>query len=327
VNQNIEINFSKLSPNEFEGLCYDVMHSEGFLNMNWRDGGSDGGRDIEAFSLDVDKSGYTSRSKWFCDAKLYKGGVSFSVIHGSLTRAAANNPDFLLFIVIPHLTPQCKNEIQLFEENHRTKFKVRVWEKKDLTEKLIRHPELLRSYFPESWSEVVEMRLYFKESIDVLNSFRNRVKAVWQTPEKKPYSDSIIIKPKDPSVKFSRIIDFSTKVNEEEAEFLTALLSAAKHMQHLLADSFGWPGESVLIQIAEWSECPNEHVVIPLRLSEILNNDRRARIGGLLALLLERFTSYEENGIVALSGDAAPFDGVIREHLYVIRKKIEAEQQ
>jgi len=43
-----EIDFSKLTPNDFEELCFDLILNGQYENVLWREGSFDDGRDIEA---------------------------------------------------------------------------------------------------------------------------------------------------------------------------------------------------------------------------------------------------------------------------------------
>jgi hypothetical protein len=95
--KTLDLDLSALSPKEFEELIYDLLHEEGFFNLEWRDGGADGGRDIVAIASQTDASGFQANSKWFCDAKLYSSGIGFDAIHPAISKATAHDVDFLLF--------------------------------------------------------------------------------------------------------------------------------------------------------------------------------------------------------------------------------------
>jgi len=42
-----DVNFDRLSPDDFEELCFDLLLRMGYKNLVWRQGGADQGRDIE----------------------------------------------------------------------------------------------------------------------------------------------------------------------------------------------------------------------------------------------------------------------------------------
>jgi len=42
------IDYGKISPNEFEEMCFELILRHGFSKVCWRQGGADNGRDIEA---------------------------------------------------------------------------------------------------------------------------------------------------------------------------------------------------------------------------------------------------------------------------------------
>lgn len=44
-----DIDFLRLSPQQFEEMCFDLLLSLGYQELVWRQGGSDNGRDLEGF--------------------------------------------------------------------------------------------------------------------------------------------------------------------------------------------------------------------------------------------------------------------------------------
>jgi hypothetical protein len=312
------IDFTPLDDRGFESLVYDMLVAEGFENLQWRDGGSDGGRDIVATSIDKDRSGYVAESTWYCDAKIYSRGVPFDKIYPTQTRAAAQVPKYLLFAVHPHLTPQCKDELATYEQQERPRYQIRVWEKKDIERRLHSSPDILRRHLPKSWSQDVEMHAYLSEAVTVLEAFQLRVKSVWHTPAQRPSSDLIRLVPKTEGHSFIHQIDLSHKLTENQRAFLRALLSSALHMQRLLSRTFNLPGGQAVLSVGHWEDHPDDCIVVPADVAKIVNEERRDRIGRLLSLLNEKYPDFRESGIAALAEDGAPFDGSVRERIYAV---------
>jgi hypothetical protein len=70
-----DIDFSQISPKEFENLCYEMVVSYGYQNVIWRQGGGDNGRDIEARLPFNTAFSQGIISRWFFECKHYANGV------------------------------------------------------------------------------------------------------------------------------------------------------------------------------------------------------------------------------------------------------------
>ena len=92
-----DIDFSIVTPTEFENLCFDIVRLSGFLNVTWRQGGADNGRDIDAklpFTSIFTPDHYTN---WHFECKHYSGGVPPEELTAKVAWADAEGVDFLLF--------------------------------------------------------------------------------------------------------------------------------------------------------------------------------------------------------------------------------------
>ena len=78
-----------ITPTEFENLLYDLVIQRGMVNVAWRTPGADGGRDIEAQSVQRDFSGTQTVQKWFIECKRYTGSVDWPTIYGKLAYGRA----------------------------------------------------------------------------------------------------------------------------------------------------------------------------------------------------------------------------------------------
>lgn len=321
------INFSALDSTAFESLTYDLLRAEGFQNLDWRDGGADGGRDISAVTFEKDTSGFEQQCTWYCDAKLYSRGIGFEKIQPTLARAVANSPDYLLFSVYPHLSPQCKDELRAFCENERPRFRVRLWEKKDLEQRLLENPGILREHLPDSWSETVEVGAYLAEAARALRSFRSRVPYLWHTAEGRPVMEFINVKVLDHNVPYLPSIDLSHQLSKKEKEFLHSLVSAALHMQGLMAHIFNLEDGVLALPFTCWKDHPNDCIVIPVAQRDILTDDLRYHLSGLLGYVERDYHKITDLGIVACGGYKPPFNGPLTHRFYLIPDSAESEPE
>jgi hypothetical protein len=144
--------FDHLSSTEFEEFCYDLLHSLGFVNVNWRKGTgyssspADRGRDIECQLLHIGPGGRQYFVKWFVECKHYKEGVPPDKLSGALAWAQSERPDKLLIIVSNFLSNPAKDYLRNIEINNKPAFKIECWEKKDLETMTSTKAKLLMKY-------------------------------------------------------------------------------------------------------------------------------------------------------------------------------------
>lgn len=313
---SIDLDFSSFSPEAFESLVYDILDSKSFYNLRWRQGGSDGGRDLEAYSREIDASGYERDRSWFCEVKHHRGGVSFDKIHPALTQADSQELDYLLLAVSSHLTPQCKDKLNDWLKQRKS-FEVRIWEKKELTDKLLQEPEILRKHFPEAWGKLIEMRVYLQEAARVLRDFGERVEVVWKAPHGGSFSDAIQLSALDGRPIF--MLDDTHHLGDSEHSFIEALLTAAKHMEDLLGAVFALDENTVLKMVKRTSSLVG--VVVDLRESFLAREAER--VNSLLSDAEDRLEE-SKSGFLAARGSWAPYDAANTIRAYVLATKEES---
>ena len=72
-----KVRLRQLGPVKFEELCFDLIQSMNFINVDWKIGGADKGRDIEARYHTMMPDRYTEiTEKWHFECKLYEDGIS-----------------------------------------------------------------------------------------------------------------------------------------------------------------------------------------------------------------------------------------------------------
>lgn len=136
---------SDLSPTEFENLIYDLMIAKGMVNVVWRTPGADGGRDIEAESVQQDASGFQSFAKWYVECKRYSSSVDWTTIHPKLAYADSARAEYLLLCTNSKFTPQAVNCCNQWNEARRFP-KLRLWAGHDLATHLASFPDLEYRY-------------------------------------------------------------------------------------------------------------------------------------------------------------------------------------
>lgn len=148
----MKLNWEKITPLEFENLCYDLLYVLGFRNLDRRSGIPDRGRDIEAIWEIKDPSGDVFFQKWFVECKFYKHGIPIRVIHDRIRWADVTRPDVFLIITNSHLTTGTRAWLDRIREEKT--YNIQIWEKEKLQKLLPKHPSIVEKYFPKPEVEV-----------------------------------------------------------------------------------------------------------------------------------------------------------------------------
>ena len=99
-----DINFLKLTDNQFEEACFELLLRLGYKGLIWRTGGADSGRDIEGFQAVNNPLVGTYDEKWFFECKRYESGVPVEQLNSKIAWADAEKPKHLVFLVSSHLS-------------------------------------------------------------------------------------------------------------------------------------------------------------------------------------------------------------------------------
>jgi len=143
-----KFDFVNLSPTDFEDFVFDLLTTIGFVNVDWRKGTpksaspSDRGRDIEAQYLVTDVDGHQRFERWFVDAKHYEKGVPPESLQGLFTWAQSQRPDVALVAASGFLSNPAKDWIEQYCKTSAPPFRIRHWERPQISEFLAQHPEL-----------------------------------------------------------------------------------------------------------------------------------------------------------------------------------------
>jgi hypothetical protein len=157
-----DIDFSKITPQRFEELCYDLVQRSGFHALKWRRGGADSGRDIEANLRLLNPLVGQIDEHWLFECKRYSGGVPPDDLTAKIAWADALQPDHFVFLLSSYLTVGARDWL----DRIRTQkcYVIHVLEEKDLKVLILSFPDLIEAYFQdsthrllasmmESWSE------------------------------------------------------------------------------------------------------------------------------------------------------------------------------
>jgi hypothetical protein len=144
--------FDHLTPTEFEEFCFDLLGELGFVNLQWRKGTglstspADRGRDIQCQLEGQDIDGHKSFDTWFVECKHSVKGVSPEKIQSATTWAKAERADKLLIIASNFLSNPAHSFLEMFKNNEKPYFKIKVWQKPDLERLTIGKYKLLRKF-------------------------------------------------------------------------------------------------------------------------------------------------------------------------------------
>lgn len=142
----LHISFERMTPDDFELFCVDLLKSESFKNVT-RIGGTSGddGMDILATEELNTFDGVEDR-KWQVQCKNISTNLNFDDIAKEHMRACANNVDGLLYIVSTDLTSPTKRKIADYNVNPKNQIQIRYYNKNKIESILLRKPELLKKW-------------------------------------------------------------------------------------------------------------------------------------------------------------------------------------
>jgi len=137
------IEWSQISPEQFEKLCAELIELYGFSNIEWfGKGGGDKGRDLIAFRLEEPLPGVRRQAKWLIQCKRYtRKRISKLDVEAFLVAAKEHSPDTALLIVATTLTPDVRDWLRSVRDQYR--FEIILWEERDLEREIRRYRERL----------------------------------------------------------------------------------------------------------------------------------------------------------------------------------------
>ncbi len=139
------MDFSALTPSQFENMTFDLLQAAGLKNLVWRTPGPDGGRDIEGNFISVDFSKYHQHQKWYIECKRYSASIDWPTVWNKIAYADNRHADFLLIVTNSNPSPSCETEISTWNTNNRS-LTVRIWRGYELEGVLKNYPQVAAKY-------------------------------------------------------------------------------------------------------------------------------------------------------------------------------------
>lgn len=149
-----KLDFSEISPVDFENLAFHLLDEMGFSNLNWRKGGegnsaTDGGRDLEATFWTVLPAVSKEERYWF-EVKYRSNQLEKSQVQSTVLNAAGNNSkDNVVIITNKTISNPTLDWIKEFQDAHKNP-NISVWQGHDLDLLLRKNPRTLARFLPSS---------------------------------------------------------------------------------------------------------------------------------------------------------------------------------
>jgi Restriction endonuclease len=140
-----DIDFMLLGDREFEDLCFQLLDKVGFINLTWRQGSGDQGRDLEGERLVNDELCGTYAERWFFECKRYSKGVPVEKLHSKLAWADAESPDHLVFMISSYVSTSAREWLK--KRQKKVGYRIHVIEGPQLKKVLLNYRGLAESFF------------------------------------------------------------------------------------------------------------------------------------------------------------------------------------
>lgn len=149
-----DIDFSRLSGADFEELCFDLLHRLGFHGLEWRRGGADQGRDIEAKLVVTNALVGVREESWFIECKNLAKGVSVGGLADKIAWADAERPEHFVIVTSTYVTASAR---QWLKEIRRSKsYQIHSLEGKQLKVLTLGFPDLVERYFLDHFRRLLQ---------------------------------------------------------------------------------------------------------------------------------------------------------------------------
>jgi Restriction endonuclease len=167
----MKINWSQITPTQFEELCSVILEAMKFTDIKWYGkSGGDKGRDITAKREESLLPSTKRMAKWVVQCKRYvTKPPTKRDVQSFLDDAEEHSPDHVLLIVTNTLSADTKDWIETVKRNHKYRFDIEYWEELDLDRQTTfyssqiweRLPEVFSQATPLTVEEVVKKRFVF----------------------------------------------------------------------------------------------------------------------------------------------------------------------
>lgn len=149
-----EINFNRLSPTQFEELCFDLLMEIGFRKLIWRQGGADSGRDIQGTREVLSGLLDPYEETWFFECKRYEGGVPPEALHSKIAWADAERPKHLVFFISSYITNNARTWLEAIARDKY--YRVHLIEGKQLQHLILRSQSLIARHFSSDVQQLMQ---------------------------------------------------------------------------------------------------------------------------------------------------------------------------
>lgn len=139
---------NKLSPKEFQDLCFDILNNNNFSNVKPRGDGGDGGRDLEGESTYPFGKEKVTNKCWF-QCKRYGAGTALNFNSFSTDAQKAEDQGIDKFVIISNkdLSSGGKTDIENWNKKH--KCQISDWTGTLFLNMLFELPNVCRAYFSD----------------------------------------------------------------------------------------------------------------------------------------------------------------------------------
>jgi hypothetical protein len=149
-----DIRYERLNWKQFEELCFDLLLKYQFHDLNWRQGGSDKGRDIEAIYTATNALLGAYQEKWFVECKHYSKGIPVSEISEKLDWAEASDVQHFLLVTNKYVSRAAQEYIA--DRKKKLSYKITILDGKNLKPKILAFPDLVVKYFADDMLILVQ---------------------------------------------------------------------------------------------------------------------------------------------------------------------------
>lgn len=139
------IDWTSLSPKEFEQFCEELLRLNEFQNLEWHGkGGSDRGRDLVATKNNIPLPGISKTQKWIVQCRRYiKKKISKGEISEMLAAAEEHDPDVFLLVLTATMTSGVQDWWNSVASKYR--FDMFRWDERALEDEIRRHGSKLKT--------------------------------------------------------------------------------------------------------------------------------------------------------------------------------------
>lgn len=144
----MKFNLSKLTPQQFEEVCYHILEANKFTQLQWYGKlGGDKGRDILAVQIESPLPNIKRESKWIIQCKRYlHKQPSKTDISDFLNSCREHDPNKVLLIYSCTIKANMKDWLDKVSKQYS--FQIFYWEEKDIYREIENHRTHIAKHFP-----------------------------------------------------------------------------------------------------------------------------------------------------------------------------------